>query len=85
MLKHFFKKKKLKKQDNQTAFAGGEKKIIQEWAQRHVAYCPITLRQDKQTSHTQLREKGQHMDSCIYEPVLLYKLWLHTVDKFIAC
>ena len=26
MLKHFFKKKKLKKQDNQTAFAGGEKK-----------------------------------------------------------
>ena len=26
--------------------------------------------------------KGQHMDSCIYEPVLLYKLWLH---KLIAC
>ena len=28
------------------------------------------------------RGKGQHMDSCIYEPVLLYKLWLH---KLIAC
>ena len=27
MLKHFFKKKK-KKQDNQTAFAGSEKKIM---------------------------------------------------------
>ena len=26
--------------------------------------------------------KGQHMDSCIYEPVLLYKLWLH---KLVAC
>ena len=33
--------KKNKKHDNQTAFAGSEKKIIQEWAQRHVAYCPI--------------------------------------------
>ena len=29
MLKHFFKK--IKKQANQTAFAGSEKKIIQEW------------------------------------------------------
>ena len=48
MLKHFFKKK-IKKQDNQSAFAGSEKKITQEWAQRHVAYCPITLRHDKQT------------------------------------
>ena len=47
MLKHFFQK--IKKEDNQTAFAGSEKKIIQEWAQRHVAYCPITLRHDKQT------------------------------------
>ena len=26
--------------------------------------------------------KGQHMDSCIYEPVLLYKSWLH---KLVAC
>ena len=26
--------------------------------------------------------KGQHMDSCIYEPVVLYKLWLH---KLVAC
>ena len=26
--------------------------------------------------------KGQHMDSCIYEPVLLYKLWL---NKLVAC
>ena len=49
MLKHFFKKI-IKKQDNQTAFDGGEKKnTMQEWAQRHVAYCPITLRHDKQT------------------------------------
>ena len=47
MLKHFFKK--IKKQANQTAFAGSEKKIIQEWAQRYVAYCPVTLRRDKQT------------------------------------
>ena len=47
MLKHFFKK--IKKQDNQAAFASSEKKIIQEWAQRHVAFCPITLRHDKQT------------------------------------
>ena len=45
--------KKNKTQDNQTAFAGSEKKIIQ----------------------------------CVYihEPVLLYKLLLHTVDKLIAC
>ena len=28
------------------------------------------------------RTSGQHMDSCIYEPELLYKLWLH---KLIAC
>ena len=43
--------KKNKKQDNQTAFAGSKKKkIIQEWAQRHVAYYPIfTLRHDKHT------------------------------------
>ena len=42
--------KKIKKQANQTAFAGSEKKkIIQEWAQHYVAYCPITLRHDKQT------------------------------------
>ena len=26
--------------------------------------------------------KGQHVDSCIYEPVLSYKLWLH---KLVAC
>ena len=48
MLKHFFQKK-LKNKLNQTAFAGSEKKIIQDWTQCHVAYCPITLRRDKQT------------------------------------
>ena len=85
MLKHFFKKKKKKNKIIGQLLLAVKKKIIQEWAQRHVAYCPITLRHDKQTSHTDLREKGQHRDSCIYEPVLLYKLWLHTVDKFIAC
>ena len=42
--------KKKQQQDNQTAFAGSEKKkFIQDGAQRHVAYCPITLRPDKQT------------------------------------
>ena len=47
MLKHFIEKIKI--QANQTTFAGSEKKIIQEWVQRKVAYCPITLRQDKRT------------------------------------
>ena len=42
--------KKNKKQVNQTAFAGSEKKFIQEWVQGHVVYCPFfTLRHDKHT------------------------------------
>ena len=44
-----FLEKKNKKQANQTAFAGSEKKIIQEWVQRHFAHCPLTLRRDKET------------------------------------
>ena len=30
-------------------------------------------------AHTDLREKGQHMDSCIYEPLLLYKCCDYTL------
>ena len=44
-----FLKKKLKNKIIRQLLPAGKKKIIQEWAQRHVAYCPITLRHDKQT------------------------------------
>ena len=36
----------------------------------------------KREEKTKEKGKGQHMDSCIYEPVLLYKLWLH---KLVGC
>ena len=39
----------------------------------------ITFAKEKKKKE---KGKGQHMDSCIYEPVLLYKLWLH---KLVAC
>ena len=39
----------------------------------------ITFTKEKKKKE---KGKGQHMDSCIYEPVLLYKLWLH---KLVAC
>ena len=42
MLKHFFKKN-TKKQANQTAFAGIEKKNIQEWAQRYSMLHTVQL------------------------------------------
>ena len=50
MLKHFFKKN-TKKQANQTAFAGIEKKNHSRVGAtlQYVAYCPITLRHDNQT------------------------------------
>ena len=65
MLKHFFKKK-LKIKIIRQLLLAVKKKIIQECVQRHVAYCPITLRHDKHKphqSHTDLREKGQHRQS----------------------
>ena len=46
-VKAFFLKKIKNKLIRQLLLA--VKKIIQERAQRHVAYCPITLRHDKQT------------------------------------
>ena len=46
----------------------------------------ITFAKEKKKEKKKKKEKGegQHMDSCIhvYEPVLLYKLWLH---KLIVC
>ena len=42
-----------KTQDNQRNFAGSKKKIIQEWAQYHVAYCPISLK-----GHSQLWDRA---------------------------
>ena len=39
----------------------------------------ITFTKEKKKKE---KGKGQHMDSCIYEPVLLYKSWLH---KPVAC
>ena len=44
---------KIKTQDNQRNFAGSKKKIIQEWAQYHVAYCPISLK-----GHSQLWDRA---------------------------
>ena len=41
--------KKLKNKLIRQLLLAVKKKIIQEWAQRYVAYCPITLRHDKQT------------------------------------
>ena len=48
-VKAFLKKKKIKNKLIRQLLLAVKKKIIQEWVQRHVAYCPVTLRHDKQT------------------------------------